>query len=140
MLFGKKVVVCGSFHRDLEGLRRVCVALLALGCQVLSPRSLDFKDAEGSFVRTKEEVGFSEEEIERWHLQAINLADFVWLHAPEGYVGISGAFEAGFSTAKGIPIFSSSEPKDPVLIPYVNVVSSPIELLFTDELSATIEP
>lgn len=108
-----RVTLIGTFRRDLDGLKEIYEELIGSGCQVLSPRRLDFDDAE--FVRDDAEHGFSEAELERFHLSAIRQSLFVWLHAPDGYVGASGAFELGYATALGVPVFSLAKPTDVTL-------------------------
>jgi NTP pyrophosphatase (non-canonical NTP hydrolase) len=68
------------------------------------------------------------EEIEDRHLAAITQADFVWLHAPEGYVGPSASLEIGHARALGIPVFTSEPPFDETIRSYVRVVDSPSEV------------
>ena len=88
-----RAVLCGSYTRDREGLFRAYDELIATGCQVLSPRRMQFDNA--AFVRDTAEQGISPQAIEAWHLSAICQADFVMLHAPDGYVGLSAAMEIG---------------------------------------------
>jgi NTP pyrophosphatase (non-canonical NTP hydrolase) len=52
-------------------------------------------------------------------------AQFVWLFAPQGYVGLSAALEVGFAHAAGIPVYSKEAPSDAILRSFVRVVSSP---------------
>ena len=44
-----------------------------------------------AFVRDTAEQGISSRAIEDWHLSAIRQANFVMLHAPDGYIGLSAA-------------------------------------------------
>lgn len=118
------VVLCGSFRRDLAGLRR-SLGLLQEHFEVLSPASLDFVDPTAEFVRLEHEVLESETTVERRHLEAIGRTDFVWLHAPEGYVGTSAAMELGHASAQGVVIYTDTAPSDPVLAGLVSVVPSP---------------
>lgn len=57
-----RAVLCGSYRRDIDGLQRAYDELAATGCQVLSPRRVDFMD--GEFVVDAAEVGLSPREIE----------------------------------------------------------------------------
>src|SRR5688500_4884554 len=81
-----KVVLCGSFRKDPAGLAQTYAALRA-HFTVLSPTGLDFLDPAASFVRLPHEVDAPAAEIEASHLDAMTASDFVWLHAPGGYVG-----------------------------------------------------
>jgi hypothetical protein len=119
-----KATLSGSFHRDPEGLERDYRELALAQCQVLSPRSLEFVDDSLLFVRHAVEKQDSVRSIEQHHLQAIALSDFLWVHAPGGYVGLSGALEIGYAVAKKIPVFSSEEPEDQTLKSFITKVPS----------------
>ncbi len=56
------------------------------------------------------------------HLESILAADFVWLVAPDGYVGQSASMEVGFAVANAVPIFCLREPSDLTLRQYVHRV------------------
>ena len=122
-----RAVLCGSYKRDREGLWRAYDELVTTGCQVLSPRRMWFDDAE--FVRDIAEQRISPQAIEAWHLSAIRQANFVMLHAPDGYVGLSAAMEIGFATAQKCPVFSRTAPKDIALRGLVKVVPSVYDVL-----------
>jgi hypothetical protein len=119
-----KATLSGSFHRDPEGLERDYRELALAQCQVLSPRSLDFEDPSLLFVRHTVEKQDSIRLIEQHHLQAIALSDFLWVHAPGGYIGTSGALEIGYALAKSIPVFSSENPEDQMLKSFITKVPS----------------
>lgn len=133
-----RVVLSGSFRRNPAGLARIYRELDTTGCQVLSPLSLDFLSGE-EFVRTPAEhqLEMRAGEVERHHLQAIHHADFLWLYAPEGYVGISGSFELGYAAALGKPIFCNERPEDEMLNTQVTVVSSVYQAIETVEQQIT---
>lgn len=128
-------VLCGSFHRDLVGLR-TAFASLSQRCELLSPRDVDFVDPTADFVRLRGQADEDAVAIEDRHLAALRQADFVWLHSPEGYVGTSAAMEIGEAAAVGIPILSSTPPLDPIVAAKVFVVESPA--VVTAELLETI--
>jgi hypothetical protein len=125
----RKVVICGSFHRDGAGLKRIFRELEATNCRVLSPLSIIFENISNEIVRTKSELSFTVQELEKFHLRAITEADFVWLHCPGGHVGLSGSFEAGFATALNIPLFSNQSPSDAMLKTQIKLVSSVFDAL-----------
>ena len=122
-----RAVLCGSYKRDREGLFRAYDELVVTGCQVLSPRRMQFDNA--AFVRDAAEQGMSPLEIETWHLSAICQANFVMLHAPDGYIGLSAAMEIGFATAQKCPVFSRTAPQDITLRGLVKVVPSVYDVL-----------
>jgi hypothetical protein len=124
-----QVVLCGSYHRRPDGLRRIFRELEATGCRILSPLSIDFTDTALAVVRTSSELDFTIDELERFHLRAMHDADFIWLHAPDGHVGISGAYELGYASALGKPVFSNVVPTDEMMATRVHVVTSVFEAL-----------
>jgi len=129
-----RVVLTGSFRRDRPGLQRLFRELEATGCRVLSPISLDFDDAE--FVRTPAEQDLSPSELERFHLRALRDADFMMLHTPGGYVGLSSAYEIGFASALGKPTFALHAPTDEMLAGRVRITTSVFEILESLQLTS----
>ena len=119
-----RCVLSGTYHKDREGLMSTYNELVAYGCQVISPHRLDFEAEETIFVRDIAEHNISEEAIENHHLLCIKQSDFVWVHAPNGYVGLSAAFEIGFAVAHNIPVFSYTELSESIFRPFVRVVPS----------------
>lgn len=124
---GLRAVLCGSFRRDPVGLRRAFDQLLERHT-LLAPEALDFVDHTAAFVRLVDELDESTVAIEQRHLDAISSADFVWLHAPDGYVGTSASMEIGHARALGIPVYSDEVPNDEVLRGIVHLVGSPTEV------------
>jgi len=119
-----EVVVCGTYRRALEGLRRDVDELRNAGCIVLSPGTLDFVGVRDGFVFSSGEEGEAPGAIELRHLEAIRRCDFVWFHVPDGYVGPSGAMELGFARGHGIPVYATELPSDVTLRCFVEVVPS----------------
>ena len=120
-----KVAICGSFRRDQDGLRGAYDELLDSGAAVLSPVDPDFVLEEDGFAFAAHEIGERPADVEARHLLAMQAADFVWLHAPNGYVGPSAAMELGFAHAVGLPVYAEAAPGDPVLAEFVRVVERP---------------
>jgi NTP pyrophosphatase (non-canonical NTP hydrolase) len=117
-------VVCGSFRRALDTIRIDIAALADAGCSVLSPTGLDFVAEADGFVFLENEVSSTPAEIERRHLESLRRADLIWLHAPGGYVGASGAFELGVAHMAGAPVYCREAPRDVTLCSFVSVVGS----------------
>lgn len=124
-----QIVISGSFRKDLAGLSREFDELRDLGFQILSPTNTTAVSEEDGFVFMKGEETSAPESIELRHLDAIRRAAFVWLHAPDGYVGPSAALEVGFARAFGIPVYSRTIPAEKVLQNLVSMVSSPSDLM-----------
>jgi NTP pyrophosphatase (non-canonical NTP hydrolase) len=118
-------VICGSFKRDRTALRRDFIALQAAGCSVLSPVDLDFVGEIDGFVLGRADQGKSTAAIEKAHLRAMEEADLIWLHCPEGYVGMSAAMELGFARAIGLRVFAAVPPSDRTLSDLVLACPSP---------------
>lgn len=120
-----KAVICGSFRRDPDALRREFRELQAAGCTVLSPLDLDFvAEAEG-FVFGRGDIGRTSAEVEQTHLRSMEEADFVWLHCPDGYVGTSATMELGFAQALGLRVFAAELPNELALADLVHRCDSP---------------
>jgi len=124
-----EVVISGSYRKDFENLRRTYEEFRDLGCKILSPSNVAIVSEQDGFVYMEGEQTETPEKIEGRHLSAIQKANFVWLHTPEGYVGPTAALEVGFAHAAGVPIYCKELPEDKVLRSFVQVVSSPVELL-----------
>jgi hypothetical protein len=87
--------------------------------------------------------------VEDRHLAAIAESDFLWLVAPDGYVGPSASFEMGCAVTRGIPIYTAAEIPDVSLNRYVTKVDridEALEFTFSsiiktdDEASLLIAP
>jgi NTP pyrophosphatase (non-canonical NTP hydrolase) len=135
-----RVVVCGTFRRAVDTLRRDFRALQIAGCDVLSPITVEFVAETDGFVLAEHELGRKPTDVERRHLEALQQADFVWLHAPDGYVGASAALELGVAHALGIPTFSQSQPVDSVLRDFVEAVENVEEAVNTAVSRGTHTP
>jgi len=122
-----KVVICGSYHRDSDGLKRLFQELEINGCRILSPISIDFENINIPVVKNAHEEDLTINELEIFHLRAIRDADIIWLHSPMGHIGISGSFEIGYSQALGKPVFTKEQPYDEMIQTRVKVVNSVFE-------------
>src|SRR5262245_19223448 len=80
------VVLCSTYRKDVEGLRRSFEELKDLGFNILSPSNLDIVKERNGFVYMRGEELQTADRLELRHLDAIEKARLVWLHAPEGYV------------------------------------------------------
>ena len=128
-----EVVLSGTYRKDFESLKRTYEEFRDLGCTILSPSNVTIVSEQDGFVYMHGEERETPENIEARHLAAIQKANFVWLHTPEGYVGPTAALEVGFANAIGVPVYAKESPKDKILQSFVRVVSSPIELVSTKE-------
>ena len=124
-----EVVLSGTYRKDFESLKRTYEEFRDLGCTILSPSNVTIVNEEDGFVYMRGEETESPEKIESRHLAAIQKANFVWLHTPEGYVGPTAALEIGFANAVGVPVYAKELPTDKILQSFVRVVDSPMNLL-----------
>ena len=124
-----EVVLSGSYRKEFETLRRTYEEFLDLGCTILSPSSVSITREEDGFVYMQGEETDTPVTIEDRHLQAIQKANFVWLHSPDGYVGPTSALEVGFANAVGIPVYAQQAPTDPIMQSFVRLVDSPASLI-----------
>lgn len=122
---GASVVLCGTYRKDPEGLRRTFERLQDTGFSVLSPSNPFIETEEHGFVYMRQESTQTPNNIENKHLDAIQQADFVWFFAPDGYVGPTGALEVGFARAAGVPVYTDTNISDLTIKNFVEVVESP---------------
>jgi NTP pyrophosphatase (non-canonical NTP hydrolase) len=120
-----QVVLSGSYRKDFQGLKRTYEQLRDLNCDILSPSNVTAVSEVDGFVYMQGEESQAPDSVEARHLDAIQKSQFMWLHAPSGYVGTSAALEIGFANAAGVPVFSQELVNDPILRRFVHVVSSP---------------
>jgi hypothetical protein len=113
-------VILGSYQRGISSLVRAYEKLSAAGMRVLSPSGRDFV-AEVDGLVLNQEAGSEPEAVEWLPLNCIRAADLVWLHAPDGYVGLSGALEIGFANAAGVPVYAEEMPSDIALRSLVTI-------------------
>lgn len=124
-----KTVISGSFRKEPEGLNEQYKSLVNNDCEILSPLDINFVSEIDGFVLAEHEKDKDPRDVETAHLEAIEQADFLWLYAPNGYVGISATLELGFAHALGIPVFGEIEPTDLGLSGMVKKVESPAEAI-----------
>ena len=126
-----EIVLSGTYRKDVENLRRAYEEFKDLGCTILSPTNISVVSEVDGFVYMKGEETETPDKIESRHLKAIQKANFVWLHAPDGYVGPTAALEVGFANAAGVPVFAQQAPKDKVLQSFVRLADSPSAMVRT---------
>jgi hypothetical protein len=118
-----KVTVSGSFHRGhLQAISRAVYELTDLGVRVLSPADPRIVAAHEEFLFVASDRFRSISLVQDRHLECIRASDFLWVVAPDGYLGVSASMEIGFAVANGIPIFSLDQVSDLTLRQYVRKV------------------
>jgi|SRR5579872_4827811 len=119
-----RATVSGSFTRHLHEIQAAVTQLKQRGIRVLSPENPTIVGAVDGFLFVESDRHRSVKLVQDRHLASIRESDFLWLEAPDGYVGSSAALEVGFAIASGIPVFSISLPTDLTMRQYVCRVSS----------------
>jgi hypothetical protein len=117
-----RAVVSGSFHRHLTQMGREIAELKTLGVHILSPMSLNVIGREKDFMFIESDSVRSIKQVQSDHNRAIKSADFLWLVAPDGYVGVSAALEIGIAIERDIPIYCLTPITDTTLREFVKVV------------------
>jgi nucleoside 2-deoxyribosyltransferase len=108
----------------MAAVNEAVMELAEFGVDVLSPADPRVVDQIGEFVFVASDRVRSVKMVEDRHLECIGASDFLWLVAPDGYVGQSASMELGYAIARGIPIFCRVKPTDGTLEKYVRQVSS----------------
>lgn len=132
----KKVTVSGSFHRHMRAIQEAVEAFRDRGVTVLSPADPRVVDEVGPFIFVASDRHRSVRLVEDRHLASIGQSDFLWLVAPDGYVGQSASLELGFAAALRIPVYGEVLPSDLTLGQYVQKVEDLDEALEACEASS----
>jgi hypothetical protein len=90
---------------------------------VLSPSDPRVVDHLGEFLFVASDRLRSVRLVQDRHLNSIAASSFLWLVAPDGYVGPSASLEVGFATAARVPVFSNTLPSDVTIREYVTKVT-----------------
>lgn len=120
-----KATVSGSFRRAMGAVQEAVYRLTDVGARVLSPADPRVVDQFGDFLFVASDRVRTIKLVQSRHLAAIAMSDFVWLVAPDGYVGLSGAMEMGYAAFSGTPVFCSEVPIDLTLRQYVTIARTP---------------
>jgi hypothetical protein len=125
---GKPVTasVIGSFRRHYQEVVLAVEAFRRSGILVYSPAVSFIVNPADDFVRFESDPPFSENaDIQFRALKHILASDFVFVVAPNGYIGRTTCYELGIVHMAGIPLFFSTPPKDlPIYVPKDSVVSA----------------
>jgi hypothetical protein len=113
------VSLIGSFRKHYSRVREIAEFLLANGVAVPSPSVSAILDTLAGYVRF--ECDPSATEVPDHDIQAATLtrllaSDFVYVIAPDGYIGLDTSMEIGHLLQAKVPLFSS-EPLMNVTMP-----------------------
>jgi hypothetical protein len=109
---GLKTTICGSFRRHLGAVGEAMKEFADRRVEVLSPQGVAVVGEEGGFLFLASDQSDDIGRIEDRHLACIARSDFVWLVAPDGYVGPTTALEIGFAAGSGVPIYCAHAPSE----------------------------
>ena len=109
----------------MEAIQEAVEAFAEHGALVLSPADPRVVDQFGDFVFVASDQVRRIRTVQGRHFASIAASDFLWLVAPEGYVGLSAAMEIGFAVSRDIPVFSSEVPSDLTVRQWVEIVPNP---------------
>lgn len=121
-------VIIGSFRKFYPDILSMVKSLNGLRIAVLSPKKSKIIDPSQEFVVLESDTESTElpcvHYIETKVLEHIRKCDFVYLYNPQGYVGLSTAFEVGFAYASGKMIISTHPVSDITIAEFVDHVVS----------------
>ncbi len=142
-----RATVSGSFRKAMPLIQKAVGELEDLGVLVLSPADPRVVDAFGDFLFVASDRLRNIRLVQQRHLDAIKHSDFLWVVAPDGYLGVSAAMEIGFAVCHGIPVLTDTAPADLTLRAYVRVVptvgqgvASFYDAHLTSEQSVLLDP
>jgi hypothetical protein len=124
-----QVTVSGSFRQAMGAVQAVVEEFANRDALVLSPADPRVVDAFGDFVFVASDRVRHIRTVQGRHFAAIAASDFLWLVAPDGYVGVSAAMEIGYAVSRDIPVFSSEVPSDLTVRQWVDVVPNPAKAI-----------
>jgi len=120
--------VSGSFHCALAEVQSVVAELTERNVRVLSPTDPREVGAFADFIYVASDASRAVKQIQDRHFAAIAASDFLWLCAPDGYLGNSAAAEIHHANLHAVPVFCTSVPTDlywrQVVVPVPNAESA----------------
>ena len=109
----------------MDDVQRDVEHLADAGALVLSPADPRVVEQFGDFVFVASDQVRRIRTVQSRHLAAIEASDFLWLVAPDGYVGVSAAMEIGYAVAQSVPVYSVDVVADLTLRQWVTVLDGP---------------
>jgi len=119
-----KVTISGSFNRNISEIIESVYEFNDRGAEVLSPRDPRIVDSVGDFLFVASDSHRSIKLVQDRHFASIVNSDFLWLVAPNGYVGQSASMELGFAVAYGVPIYCKTLPPNLTFRRYITSVGN----------------
>ena len=108
-------VISGSFRKYYQEIKGVIDQFENLGINVLSPKKSMIINPDDEFALLESDETDDIFNIENKHLSAIKKADFLYIVNPNGYIGLTVAFEMGWAYANNCSIYCMHKPNDILL-------------------------
>jgi len=134
----KSISISGSYRKFPEQLAQDIENFQDLGIKVLSPHGAIILSSLNDFVLLKNDPvtsfsSFSDTTIseamrfiENSHLRALQQSDALWLVLPQGYCGVSTAFEMGWALAHNVPVYYHQQYQPAVREPIIRSYATPV--------------
>lgn len=135
-----RVTVCGTFNLGLPAVAAAVEYFRAAGVTVLSPADPVPAEILNGFLYVASDRHRLPELVEERHVQCALASDFLWLVAPDGYVGVSAAVEVTHAFNNGVPIYTVDEVREPAVSPLVRRVPSVEAVLHVHRRRSSREP
>jgi acetyltransferase-like isoleucine patch superfamily enzyme len=115
-----KTVISGSFRKYYQEIKEAIEQFENLGIDVLSPKKSIIINPDNDFALLESDESDNIYYIENKHLSAIIEASFLYVVNPNGYIGLTVAFEMGWAYANNCTIYCMHEPNDILLKEFCN--------------------
>ncbi|MDI5938338.1 MULTISPECIES: hypothetical protein [unclassified Micromonospora] len=124
------VSLIGSFRRHYADVVRAAEIFESAGVRVLSPPICRIVNPDSEYVRFESDPPQStDHSIQAETTRKIHASDFVYVVAPQGYVGRATCLELGSILDRGIPIYYSETPQDVPIDIAPDAILSPAEVM-----------
>ncbi len=129
MKVGRKKVttagIIGSFKQHYEYVLQAVRSFQQLGLNVTSPKGNSILEEGIDFVRfDTDSITYDDETIQSITLHHLFKSDFIYVVAPNGYVGRTTCYEIGRLLHAELPVYFSSYPSDlPIKLPDSHILS-----------------
>lgn len=118
------VTICGTFNLALSTVADEVEYFRGAGLLVLSPIDPTPAEVVAGFRYIASDRHRDPMLVESRHLQAVATSEFVWLVAPDGYVGVSAATEVAYAAGRGVPVYTLADVVEPAVAALVRKVPS----------------
>ena len=118
----KKVVIVGSYRKFYKEVVKKIEEFEDEGINVLMPAKSTIINYGDEFIKFEGDQNIPIKLIEMNFLESVKKADFIYVVNPNGYVGVSAAFEMGFAYSIGKPIYCMEKPADVMMRMFCGII------------------